>query len=347
VTDTTAARRQLLALLLDRVDRDALLEPEKPLLRALVAAEQGAADTRPTTDDDARPWIADAFGLDIETSWGVIADTARSHLRHLAATNDTIARVRELAERWAYVPGLKDSPRTSLLRALDGPSPTNDDAPSMTVDQAVDVLADDIARRAVEGGNTGQMIGLVGAGVATSEGVFCSPLVNVNCPGHTAPPYYCDRAPSHPDTQAVADQRRLFQAAAGLNFVMSDWADADGATALCRRMPTRTCLTSGSCGDQPCARFESDDPSPWLPADDLKTVTDWATTIDEQCPARYTGDSPHLTDAPGESVDYRCGRRGHGLDSDHALPQGGGVVFCWADAIAVYPLDDAPQEPQQ
>jgi hypothetical protein len=76
------------------------------------------------------------------------------------------------------------------------------------------------------------------------------------------------------------------------------------------------------------------------------TVTDWANTIDEQCPARYTGDSPHLADAPGESVDYRCGRRGHGLDTDHAMRLDHKVVFCWADAIAVYPLDDAPSETQ-
>ncbi|MGY1500827.1 hypothetical protein ACW4TU_30320 [Streptomyces sp. QTS52] len=34
----------------------------------------------------------------------------------------------------------------------------------------------------------------------------------------------------------------------------------------CRRMETRTCPLSynGPCGDRPCARFESDDPTPWL-----------------------------------------------------------------------------------
>ncbi|MEW2567674.1 hypothetical protein [Streptomyces sp. NPDC047070] len=39
---------------------------------------------------------------------------------------------------------------------------------------------------------------------------------------------------------------------------------ADGAT--CRRMETRTCPPSynGPCGTRPCARFESDDPTPWL-----------------------------------------------------------------------------------
>jgi hypothetical protein len=38
----------------------------------------------------------------------------------------------------------------------------------------------------------------------------------------------------------------------------------DGAT--CRHMETRTCPASyaGPCGERPCARFESDDPLPWL-----------------------------------------------------------------------------------
>lgn len=37
------------------------------------------------------------------------------------------------------------------------------------------------------------------------------------------------------------------------------------ALATCRRMETRTCPESysGPCGDRPCARFESDDTTPW------------------------------------------------------------------------------------
>lgn len=33
----------------------------------------------------------------------------------------------------------------------------------------------------------------------------------------------------------------------------------------CRVMETRPCPTdyAGTCGDRPCARFESDDPTPW------------------------------------------------------------------------------------
>ncbi|MEU3507921.1 hypothetical protein ABZ733_08315 [Streptomyces longwoodensis] len=47
--------------------------------------------------------------------------------------------------------------------------------------------------------------------------------------------------------------------------------------ASCRRMETRACPPSynGPCGDQPCARFESDDPTPWLaeaPAADVNTA---------------------------------------------------------------------------
>lgn len=35
----------------------------------------------------------------------------------------------------------------------------------------------------------------------------------------------------------------------------------------CRVMPTRHCpvIYDGVCGDRPCARFESDDETPWVP----------------------------------------------------------------------------------
>lgn len=35
----------------------------------------------------------------------------------------------------------------------------------------------------------------------------------------------------------------------------------------CREMPTRHCpvVYQSTCGDRPCARFESDDEAPWLP----------------------------------------------------------------------------------
>lgn len=40
-----------------------------------------------------------------------------------------------------------------------------------------------------------------------------------------------------------------------------EWAASD---AMCRRMETRRCPTLEGCGDTPCARFESDDETPWL-----------------------------------------------------------------------------------
>lgn len=48
-----------------------------------------------------------------------------------------------------------------------------------------------------------------------------------------------------------------------------DYEQATGhnitSTARCRVMQTRTCPQShdGPCEDQPCARFETDDPTPW------------------------------------------------------------------------------------
>lgn len=35
----------------------------------------------------------------------------------------------------------------------------------------------------------------------------------------------------------------------------------------CRVMPTRHCpvVYAARCGDRPCARYESDDPAPWVP----------------------------------------------------------------------------------
>lgn len=41
---------------------------------------------------------------------------------------------------------------------------------------------------------------------------------------------------------------------------------AGGPTHSCRQMPTRNCPAAygAVCGDRPCARFESDDETPWL-----------------------------------------------------------------------------------
>lgn len=52
-----------------------------PTAAALDSGSEPATGTVHEPDDDARSWIAEALGLDIETSWGVIADAART-MRH-------------------------------------------------------------------------------------------------------------------------------------------------------------------------------------------------------------------------------------------------------------------------
>lgn len=99
--------------------------------------------------------------------------------------------------------------------------------------------------------------------------------------------------------------------------------------------------------DEPARRVLAALDGPTPDDEPATPVTDWATSVDKQCPAHYKGEPPQLTQPAWDSVDYRCERRGHGLDSDHAarLAQGSGTVaFHWTDAIAVYPTNDAPSE---
>jgi hypothetical protein len=357
VTDTTPARRRLLALLLDRVDRDALLPAERPLLRALVTAEQddatrttvyredveasatraeqaeaitrhtkellarrtntlrrraeraerlldsarkarlcgdcrinldGAIEDASETPDDEQPdapdtrlqAVTDALTAEHhrrarerivaspEEHSAAMAAVALDAIdgRHWRGTDGadiataymdaqaTLARVRALAERWAYVPGLKDSPRTSLLRAIDGPSPTPDDAQATADRAALDnAIIDDIARRAVEGDGTGQCLGVLAGNQA-------------------------------PGTLSESE----------------------------------------------------------LP-DDLP----WAGEHDTPCSARYTAEAGTLgTPAAYRPVNYQCGLITGHLPVLHAKRQDA-TVFRWHDDIAVYPTtDDAPSEPQ-
>lgn len=60
-------------------------------------------------------------------------------------------------------------------------------------------------------------------------------------------------------------------------------ADDTSGPAVCRRMETRTCPEpyNGPCGGRPCARFESDDPTPWLD-------TAASPTADEEKTLRWT-----------------------------------------------------------
>jgi hypothetical protein len=59
-------------------------------------------ETTTATDHDTRPWIAEALGLDIETSWGVLADAARTMRHQLAQAEAAIAAVRELHRKASH-----------------------------------------------------------------------------------------------------------------------------------------------------------------------------------------------------------------------------------------------------
>lgn len=243
-----------------------------------------------------------------------------------------LARVRALLPRIERIattsgPGPANAVRAvaAWLRvALDGPSPTPDDAPAEPDDgmrpaspamqqafrdgwnnakptpvvgpvKAIEVTVPMTAEAAEAFGFTvpttpddapTPVLDALRAGQPVTV-TRCSPLVNPKCPGHTDGTH-CDRAPSSPVT------------------------------------PTGAAVGDGT-----------------------SHVTDWATSTDEQCPARYTGDSPHISESPWPPVDYRCERRTHGPDSNHAIRQPDqGTLFCWTDAIALYPTDDAPSEPQ-
>lgn len=208
MTTTTEARRALLALLLDRAERAALLPAERMLLRPLVLAEQEGADRAEQVEDLLR--------IAHETSNRSEAKRAQA----AAVLREVLASFLRITQEGITVgfqgPTLRPSDFARWHAALDGPSPTPDDTPTPAHD----------ALRA----------------------------------GQLATPY--------------------------------------------------------------------------------SSVTDWATNIDEQCPAHYQGDSPHLTQPADERVDYRCGRRSHGRTSYHAVQQGGDLVFCWTDAIATYPTSN-------
>lgn len=337
MTDSTAARRALLRILLDRVERGALLPDEAPLLRACVGAEQGAADTatfvtiqaradqaaiarvhdamdaRPplATDQYERGW-SDAFEV-IRAAFGgsspTLHDGRRGSRREritaaLLSEHYRRARERIVASPEEHCAAMADA----VLDAIDGqttpdgtpPTPVDEpDGPPcwhiepgttcdwnicrqperlaagdpgtdpthglatpnldalragrpITVDQAIDVLADEIARQAVEGNGTGQMLGVV-ASTATSDG-----------------------------------------------------------------------------GQQ-----TGDDEVEIVHANDIPT--DWAKGTELRCLARYTGPPPMIDVKWGASADYRCELRVHTRGTDHAILLGCGP-FSWTDDIAVWPL---------
>ncbi|GGQ48651.1 hypothetical protein [Streptomyces asoensis] len=89
--------------------------------------------------------------------------------------------------------------------------------------------------------------------------------------------HWSDTVAVYPVIDGVVKQAHLVPAEAYATWTGQTPA-ADEPEAACRVMDTRTCppTYNGPCGDRPCARFESDDPTPWLdtapaaepPADD-------------------------------------------------------------------------------
>lgn len=127
--DTLTARRELLAVLLSRAERGALLEAERPLLRLLVGAEVMTADR------------ADGW----ETRC-IAADQARAGaVRRARDAEAAVTRVRELhrkannGETCVYCAGMQrlgydTTWPCDTVAALDGPSATRDEDEQTSVD---------------------------------------------------------------------------------------------------------------------------------------------------------------------------------------------------------------------
>lgn len=121
---TTEARRHLLDILLDRVERAALLDNERDLLRPLVAAEMSDAARAEQAEDLLR--------IAHETSNQSEAERERATQRAEQA-EAVLNRVWDLADEWerGLTPAL---PYARALRAaLDGLSPTPDATPEGVV----------------------------------------------------------------------------------------------------------------------------------------------------------------------------------------------------------------------
>lgn len=369
MTDTTPARRRLLALLLDRVDRDALLPAERPLLRALVAAEQAAADAWRLSLDARRQRVAAALTADHyrraaegivaspeehslaaanvaiaalagadtgacptpEThNWGCGCPTDESAAlpkpRHWRGTDGdditeaymdaqaTLARVRRFARALSAEPHpahdhvCPDDIRAGILSALRPPSPTPDDTPT------------------------------------TSDGTL-----NCGAAGPWGDDHRCNRPPEHDGTHESADG--------------CQWPTVDQAIDVLAEDIARRAVEGNGTGQKlgilagnqapgipvnvnDARRRAGCDPALTAITGELPDDLPWAGEHDDQCAALYTGDPTHAGDTPTYSpVNYPCDLITGHLPVLHAKRQGA-TVFRWTDDIAVYPLDDAPQEPQ-
>lgn len=371
--DTLTARRGLLAVLISRVERDVILPAERALLWPLVQAEMATLDQL-----DAAGPLAD----------GAERAAHEEHRRSLAALLDLpgAADWLTITRRLTQTVAGRETWRTKALEMEEDRdrlglqySETMNGAAHLSrkLDAVREAMADTIAYGADA---------LRAVPVDRLRAALATPPPTGVAEGADAPAVPADWKPSD-------------------DLTGGNWGgtptpvgeDDDAPSATCRRVPTCTCPPSynGPCGDRPCARFESDDPTPWTadagpttprldalragqplqfcsplvnadcpghtgppycdragsnPAITEQEVTDWTDDIGERCPAWYTGDpglpagaAPPPVWAP---VDYRCGRRGHGLGSDHAARLDGAGVFRWPDSIAVYETPDAPSVQQ-
>lgn len=221
--DTTTARRQLLALLLDRIERGALLPTEVPLLRACVTAEQGEASSNVII----RAKIAEAelealrggvreWGADPTNLQNMYAQLAM-RTRQWDGTKAELAGARTAnAEAWQLIEMMKDligAERQIVINAMG-----HREDQGVRVERCDHCGADHLADldEAIQAADKryGDAFPATADGPsrpgrlpeavlpAPAELVVCSPLVNAACPGHIGPPY-CDRAPSNPEPVAT------------------------------------------------------------------------------------------------------------------------------------------------
>lgn len=89
---------------------------------------------------------------------------------------------------------------------------------------------------------------------------------------------------------------------------MTDHRRADTDDATCRRMETRTCPPSynGPCGVRPCARFESDNPGPWLDTSHDKAAPGGIRGLLEHLSINTTGTDITVVGQNGEATDPAC-----------------------------------------
>lgn len=330
MTDTVPARRALLALLLDRIDRDALLPAERPLLRALVTAEQDAADL-----PKARHWRG-TDGADITTAYMDAQAT-------LARVRRAITEAVRCPNHKGFVPCPHDH-LVDIAAAFDGPSPTDDDAQAAADRAALDnAIAD-------------EMLGLVGLGVATPVD-RCRVL-----PSRTCPPSYgscggpCARFESDdptPWTTPGAEQQT---------------PDDDALSAPCIHLRDGGCCTgpgycAHACNDErppcpiqlddgPCAGIHGHPGNCTTNADDIAVYPATEDAPSPRCTATITG-----RDRVNPNRIIRCDQpAGHYHPADKPEPMAippttGGwhtaTGRSWNDnAEGATPHRDAPSEPQ-